>query len=156
MAKATTILSAVTGTSLLLAGVGAVAPAIAPDQALAVQEQVVAGASQDNAAVKTVSGTFSYDQNVATSNATISTLFTKAAATLCASLPEYGTTQVGICVSVTSPNGLYSGTVADMAAEDGAASTLMGCACATNTAGGGAIMNAQAQGVALATIAALV
>lgn len=156
MAKAATIVSAVTGTSLLLAGAGAVVPLVVPDQAVAAQEQVVMGVAQQKAAVKSVSGTFAYDQAVTTSNATISTLFTKAAATLCASLPEYGMTQTSIAVSVSGPNGLYSGTVADMAAEDGAASALMGCACATNTAGGGAIMNAQAQGVALATIAALV
>lgn len=156
MAKATTILSAVTGTSLLLAGVGAVVPVIAPDQALAAQEQVVAGVGQDKVAVKAVSGTFAYDQAATTPNATISTLFTKAAATLCASLPDYGMTQMSIALSVTGPNGFYSGTVADAAESEGAASTLMGCACATNTAGGGAIMNAQAQGVALATLAALV
>ena len=105
--------------------------------------------------MKSVTGTFAYDQNVTTQNVTISTVFSKEAQTLCASLPDYGVTQTTIAMSITGPNGMYSGTVADMADKQGAASTLMGCACATNTSGGGAIMNAHVSVVPLAAIMAM-
>ena len=39
-----------------------------------------------------------------------------------------------------------------MAEADGAESYTMACACSTNTPGGGAIANAEVEGVSLATI----
>lgn len=44
-------------------------------------------------------------------------------------------------------------TVEDLASEDGAASYTVGCACSSNVAGGGAIVNADVSGVSLASVA---
>ena len=80
----------------------------------------------------------------------------KAAATLCVAAPEYAQQCVVNCpIHVTGNGAAMDATVADMAGGEGAQSMLMGCACATNAAGGGAIMNAQAEGVAIQTVLAM-
>ena len=95
-----------------------------------------------------VEGTFSYTQDAVSSNAEISGVFCKAAATLCASLPTYG------CESVTvaGPNASFTATVDELADEEEATSYVMACSCATNVAGGGAIANAEVEGVSLETL----
>ena len=40
----------------------------------------------------------------------------------------------------------------ELAGEEGAASYVMACSCATNVAGGGAIANAEVEGVSLETL----
>ena len=76
------------------------------------------------------------------SNAEISGVFCKAAATLCASLPTYG------CEAVKAA----AATVDELAGEEEATSYVMACSCATNVAGGGAIANAEVEGVSLETL----
>ena len=49
-----------------------------------------ADAADTEAPARAVEGTFSYTQDAVSSNAEISGVFCKAAATLCASLPTYG------------------------------------------------------------------
>lgn len=143
--------------SSALAGVGtAVAAEGVADVPQAAAE--AAEGAQGAGAVKqaTVQGDFAYDQATVTPTATISTMFTKAAATLCTTAPEYAQQCVANCpIHVTGNGAALDATVADMAGEDGAKSMIMGCACSTNAAGGGAIMNANAEGVAIATVVAM-
>ena len=99
-------------------------------------------------------GTFSYTQDAVSSNAEISGVFCKAAATLCASLPTYGCEAVkAAAVTVAGPNASFTATVDELAGEEEATSYVMACSCATNVAGGGAIANAEVEGVSLETLA---
>lgn len=142
--------------SSALAGVGT-ALAVEADGATGVAAEAATDA-QAAGAVKAaaVEGDFAYNQAAVTPTATISSTFTKAAATLCVAAPEYAQQCVVNCpIHVTGNGAAMDATVADMAGEEGAQSTLMGCACATNAAGGGAIMNAQAEGVAIQTVLAI-
>ena len=92
------------------------------------------------------------------SNAEISGVFCKAAATLCASLPTYGCEAVkaaavkAAAVTVAGPNASFTATVDELADEEEATSYVMACSCATNVAGGGAIANAEVEGVSLETL----
>lgn len=98
-------------------------------------------------------GTFSYTQDALSSNAEISGVFCKAAATLCASLPTYGCEAVkAAAVTVAGPNASFTATVDELAGEEEATSYVMACSCATNVAGGGAIANAEVEGVSLETL----
>ena len=86
-------------------------------------------------------------------NAEISGVFCKAAATLCASLPTYGCEAVkAAAVTVAGPNASFTATVDELAGEEEATSYVMACSCATNVAGGGAIANAEVEGVSLETL----
>lgn len=113
----------------------------------------------DDGTVKpsTVEGTFSFDQGTLTSNETFSSMFAKAAAVLCAGIPAYEVqaAQAAIGVSYDGEQA-FEATVDEMAAEEGAESYTMACACSTNTPGGGAIANAEVEGVSLATILKMV
>lgn len=104
-------------------------------------------------AVKAVEGVFSFTQDTVTPNQDISGVFSKAAATLCAALPAYSVEAVSNSIQVTSPSGAFEATVADMAASEDAVSYQMACACASNVPGGGAIANAEVNGVSLETFA---
>ena len=64
-----------------------------------------ADAADTEAPARAVEGTFSYTQDAVSSNAEISGVFRKAAATLCASLPTYGCEAVkAAAVTVAGPN----------------------------------------------------
>lgn len=90
------------------------------------------------APARAVEGTFSYTQDAVSSNAEISGVFCKAAATLCASLPTYGCEAVkAAAVTVAGPNASFTATVDELAGEEEATSYVMACSCATNVAGGG-------------------
>ena len=106
--------------------------------------------------VQRVEGQFSYDQGVVTSNETIASVFAKAAATLCqATADGYGVyTAQAIKVSVAGLPTMEA-TVAEMAEEEGADSYVLGCSCASNAPGGGAIANAEVSGVSLASLMAM-
>lgn len=103
--------------------------------------------------VQRVEGQFSYDQGVVTSNETIASVFAKAAATLCQTTADgYGVyTAQAIKVSVAGLPTMEA-TVAEMAEEEGADSYVLGCSCASNAPGGGAIANAEVSGVSLASL----
>ena len=131
----------------LISGGAGVAQAATVDSAAPAPAMPVVTAASDSAApeapgARTVEGSFSYDQDAVTANAEISGVFCKAAATLCASLPTYG------CETAKAA----AITVAELAGEEGAASYVMACSCATNVAGGGAIANAEVEGVSLETL----
>ena len=54
--------------------------------------------------------------------------------------------------SVAGPNASFTATVDELAGEEEATSYVMACSCATNVAGGGAIANAEVEGVSLETL----
>ena len=142
----------------LISGGAGVAQAATVDSAAPAPAMPVVTAASDSAApeapgARTVEGSFSYDQDAVSSNAEISGVFCKAAATLCASLPTYGCEAVkAAAVTVAGPNASFTATVDELAGEEEATSYVMACSCATNVAGGGAIANAEVEGVSLETL----
>ena len=143
--------------SLILLGSAALAAApavmdITADASPAAATQQ-ASAAAEATGVQRVEGQFSYDQGVVTSNETIASVFAKAAATLCQTTADgYGVyTAQAIKVSVAGLPTMEA-TVAEMAEEEGADSYVLGCSCASNAPGGGAIANAEVSGVSLASL----
>lgn len=146
--------SVVSAAVLVAGGTAAVAPAIFDAPAVAQEASAVAEEGAGVATEVNVEGTFSYSQEALTTNADISSTFAKAAATLCQSMPEYSAACLCDALVINSPAGALSATVADLA-EDGVETYVMGCACASNVPGGGAIANAEVSGVSVETLAAL-
>lgn len=145
--------AALVGTSAFVA---APALALAPDavtecESAAANDWVV---SDKAASVARVEGSFSFDQDAVSSNESLRQVFAKAAAALCEGLPVYELTSDG-SILVSGPGGFMEATVADMAEEDGSSAYVIGCACSSNGAGGGAIANAEVSGVALESVARL-
>ncbi len=141
---------------LAVSGVAAVVPAVAqPADAAGVVATDQAAAAKAGATSATVQGSFAFAQDVVTSNDTISTVFAKAAATLCQCTTQEAAT---CCASVIAVGGdvanSYSATVAEMAGNDASTRVIMGCSCASNVAGGGAVANAEAEGVTLESVLA--
>lgn len=163
--KSVKVCSAAVGTVMVLsAGMSAIAgisPADASagsaDASVIAGQHVDATAQSDEtvAAPQRVEGQFSYSQEAITPTATISSMFSKAAAALCVSLPEYGEKSLltGISVSVNGEViGLSTG---DIEKSEGTSSLLVGCACSSNGPGGGAIMNAEVSGVSVEALASV-
>ncbi len=141
---------------LAVSGAAAVVPAVAqPADAAGVVATDQAAAAKAGATSATVQGSFTFAQDVVTSNDTISTVFAKAAATLCQCATQEAAT---CCASVIAVGGdvanSYSATVAEMAGNDASTRVIMGCSCASNVAGGGAVANAEAEGVTLESVLA--
>ena len=105
-------------------------------------------------AAQKVEGVFSFSQDAVTCNQDIASIFQKAAATLCQTMPDYDAMAAPEAIEVSGPQASFAATVEGLG-DEGAAGAIMGCACATNVPGGGAIANAEVQGVALAAIAAI-
>ncbi|MEC4295895.1 hypothetical protein [Adlercreutzia shanghongiae] len=109
--------------------------------------------TNDTAAVARVEGTFSFNQNEVTSTHEIAGVFTKAAATLCQATPDYFAQEIAdkitVCVHGTPA---LEATMQELSSEDGDKGFVMACACASNAPGGGAAVNAEVQGIPLATI----
>lgn len=141
----------------LISGGAGVAQAATIEPAAAAPTSATTLAAADvadtEAPARAVEGTFSYTQDALSSNAEISGVFCKAAATLCASLPTYSCEAVkAAAVTVAGPNASFTATVDELAGEEEATSYVMACSCATNVAGGGAIANAEVEGVSLETL----
>ena len=150
---------AILGTALLVGAAGAAfAPAMGADAPAAfAQESVqdVAAAKGATVGADRLEGTFAYNQDTVSSSAQIRGVFCKAAATLCASLPQYGNATCGSML-VSGPNGpVFDGVLGQGESDDNTSSHIIGCSCATNAAGGGAIVNANVSGTAVATLAAM-
>lgn len=125
-------------------------------QAAFSQNAVESGLAKEAAGTSTnlkAEGAFAYSQDVVSGNQTISDVFRKAAATLCQTMPTYGGVAAST-IGVSSPTTAFVATVDDMA-DDVDAGAIVGCACATNGPGGGAIAVAEVQGAALMAIATL-
>lgn len=156
----TKTIGAAAGSLILLSSAAlAAAPAVMDITADAAPTSAVEQADEQAAAmtdVQRVEGQFSYDQGVTTSNEAIASVFAKAAAALCDPSGEPGGSIIARAIQVTCATGAcFEATVADMADEEGADSYTIGCSCATNGPGGGAIANAEVSGVSLATLATL-
>ncbi|MEC4273641.1 hypothetical protein VJ923_10765 [Adlercreutzia sp. R25] len=147
--------SAVGAMALLTPAVAAALPVEA--QAVDVSAVVAPATDMETAAPAAVpvQGTFSYDQNATTSTQAIAEVFNKAATALCAGLPQYEVDAQGRAICVKSPGAAFSATVEDMVGEEGASNYVIGCSCASNGPGGGAVMNADVSGVTLAALAAM-
>lgn len=143
----------------LLAGTGAVVATAATNSTAGAESQAGISTASATAGVSHlvnashVEGTFSYNQDVLTSNKVITDVFCKAATSLCSSLPDYGISDKQAPIDVTGTVGnAFSATVDDMADAEGTTSHVMACACASNLPGGGAIANAEVEGVSLESI----
>lgn len=163
MTSKTKTMGAVAGSMLLLGSSAlgfaatqaqpAVADVVTPEVEAA---SVEAQAGSDVAQVSVVAGQFSYDQAAVSATSDISNVFVKAAASLCASLPNYEVPAIEQAIRVSVAGGpVIEATVSDMANAEGAQSYTMACACASNLPGGGAIGNAEVEGVSLESIAAM-
>lgn len=162
MNKKTTKITGTLASLTLLVGAGGAFVASTAQPETATGTQVTAASenqTQKNdtlVSVSQVEGSFSYDQSAVSSNKTISDVFCKAATALCSSLPNYGITSAQPPLSVTGDvDNTFSATVDDMANQEGTASHVMACACASNLPGGGAIANAEVEGVSLESVAKL-
>ncbi|WP_304426157.1 hypothetical protein [uncultured Adlercreutzia sp.] len=146
----------VSAMALVGSAVGVAVPALAQEP-VGCEAAIVAADTQAAAAegAVAVEGVFSFSQAATTPTQGIVEVFNKAATTLCAALPQYDVDAQGRAVCVKSPNTAFVATVDEMGAEDAAESYIIGCACATNGPGGGAIMNAEVEGVSLAAVAAM-
>ena len=123
-----------------------------------VQDASAAAALAEAVTVRSaVVGEFGYSQDAVSMTFYIANVFSKAASALCQGIPQYGVSSEG-SAAILVRNGGGAGaemTVGQMAAAaDEQSAYVMACSCATNAAGGGAIANAQVQGVKLASVAA--
>ena len=154
---------AATGAVLVAGTMGAVPAALAMEAADGTPTATQAAADEagqaGGAQLAEVDGDFAYTQARLTKNAEITERFGKAAATLCRALPTYGEagSVSNLAFTVASMSGdVVCGTVSQLTAEEEEDGADMACSCATNTAGGGAIMNAGVSGASLETLASLV
>lgn len=104
-------------------------------------------------AVSNVEGTFSYSQDAVSPNSEITGVFGKAVASLCASMPNYTIDRIDKAIEVNGPAKSFSATVDQMAESEGATQHIMACSCASNLPGGGAVINAEVEGVSLESVA---
>lgn len=120
------------------------------------QQQSTSDAASSTVKVANVQGTFGFSQNVLTSTADITTRFSKAAASLCANMPTYlvSRSEAPIAVGGDVDSG-FSATLSEIAEQEGTESYELACSCASNGPGGGAIANAEVEGVSLASIAGM-
>lgn len=144
--------------SLLVAGVGAAAavPVLTPqaaDDAVAIE--AASGQTVDTLAKEAaVQGVFSYDQNAVSATSDLQSIFTKAAATLCATSASLNGERIGdIVIDVSREGGSTFAVNASEAGDDeNAVSKILGCVCASNLPGGGAAANAEVSGISLADL----
>ena len=144
-------------TMLATAGVAYAAPAT---QDAVVGEATVEAASLEQGAPAIVSeadvrGTFAFTQDELTPNQTIATMFMRAATSLCASTSTYAVDAASAVIAVGGDvPASFSATVDEMADQAGDEAFVLACACASNGPGGGAVANAEVEGVSLAGILA--
>ena len=140
---------AVLGAAMMAtAGIAGAVPAFADEAPAAAEAQAVeAGAAEQ----KAVEGEFAFTQDAVTSMG----VFAKAAAAACASLPDYAATCTCLQIAVASGDVQLIATVQEMMVDDDVETHIMGCACSSNVADGGAVGNAEVSGVSLASLAAM-
>lgn len=140
-----------TGLAAIMGGGAIAAPALADAATIESVESQGQGVVQ----VSDVQGEFSASQDAVTPTSAIRTVFRTATTALCASLPTYddvvsGEWKVEVTGDVSQG---YTATMQELA-EEADQIYLMGCACSSNQPGGGAIANAEMEGVSIAAIAA--
>lgn len=149
------VVGTITSAAILAAGgVAAISPeanAMPSTDAVVIEQQSSEAAAFANG-IAVVQGDFSFTQDAVASSESITSVFKKAAATLCASLPEYQVAAVSSTIRVVTGGDGFTATLTDMESEQGTTHTILGCACATNAPGGGAVTNAEVSGVSLESI----
>ena len=109
----------------LISGGAGVAQAATIEPAAAAPAAATTLAAADAADTEAPARAVSYTQDAVSSNAEISGVFCKAAATLCASLPTYGCEAVkAAAVTVAGPNASFTTTVDELAGVDEASSSV--------------------------------
>lgn len=142
--------------ALVSVGAAGVAPLMAQAETPVPDVQAAETAHVDSAAVARAHGSFAFDQTTISSTESITTVFGKAAATLCGGLPNYGVNAVTRAIAVSGDvDAAFEATVSEMAADAETRELIMACACASNIPGGGAIANAEVSGVTLESLAAM-
>ena len=153
MKKETRVIGSLAMSGLMLAG-GAAAVGVPMAEAATADQAFVAqtiDAEQSGAnEVREVKGEFSFDQNRISETDSIRGMFMAAVNALCSPTVD------NAAVAEAKPISVYVGQietmhalVSEMSAESEMSPYSMGCACASNVAGGGAIVNADVQGVPL-------
>lgn len=156
MAKVANTAGALLGVAALVGGgVAGVMPAVAAEAPASASEAVEVASDLDAASLEVaVEGSFTYDQNAVTSSETIRSTFAKATASVCASMPTYAAECTCWSIALSSGDSELIATVSEMTGEY-AGTHIMGCACSSNIAGGGAIANAEVSGVSIEAIASM-
>lgn len=149
------------GSALMLTPVSALAlneDAQAPQQEAAITADETTRTTSQTVTVSEVQGTFGFNQTVCSTVKDFTSVFNKAAATLCEGLPVYDAEAASGSIEVTNvaANTVLSTSVDELAQQDDVTNMIIGCACSSNVAGGGAIANADISGVALSALASLV
>ena len=154
LSKAGTIL--VSASLVAGAGVAVASAAEQGDMQAPGQISVVDGGAREHVAAHApVQGAFTFSQDELTPNKTIATVFKTAANALCSSMPRYAEGMAAPSRMGGDVPHAFTATIGEMT-EEGAVSSIIGCACSSNQPGGGAIANAEVSGVPLASIAAKV
>lgn len=153
-----TILAASSALALASAGVVPLAALTAPTaEAAPVAQETAASttlAAPATAPVK-VEGTFAFTQDAVTSTEQLSSVFAKSVAMLCQSLPKYEVERCMTQLVLAAPaSPVIQATVRELAQDENGISLTMACACASNVPGGGAMANAEVEGVSLESVAA--
>lgn len=140
---------AVLGAAMMAtAGIAGAVPAFADEAPAAAEAQASeAGAAEARA----VDGEFAFAQDKVTGIG----VFAKAAAAVCASLPNHAATCTCLQIAVQSGDAQLIATVQEMMADGEMETHIMGCSCASNAPAGGAVANAEVSGVSLASLAAM-
>lgn len=155
-AAAMSAVALVSASAIPLAAVAAPAATADTDIPAAAQAAEHSAAADDIVRADAVEGTFSFDQAMVTSNDQLASVFAKAAATLCQTLPHYTCDEVAAKLAISANgNPVMLATAQELAAQDGDGGFVMACACATNGPGGGAVANAAVEGASVASLAAL-
>lgn len=108
-------------------------------------------------AVSQVEGRFSVSQTEVTPNDQIRSAFRTVTAALCGSAPADEVPAAGDWTVEVGGSGVprqFTATMQQLA-EEASETYLMGCACSVNLAGGKGIVNAEVEGMSIASIAAL-
>ena len=146
--------------SSMLAASGAVAfaaplPEAAPFEAPAVADKS-ADSQQASGNLTTVRGIFTFDQDKTLSSGQIRSVFASAVNALCAPTLEArhyeGARSIDVLVEGAQT---MKATVEGMSRQGDNGVFIMGCACASNPAGGGAAVNAEVQGVSVGEVVSL-
>lgn len=101
-----------------------------------------------------VKGEFAYAQDKVTDTSTLANVFSRAAATLCQTLPEYVAPDGDFEVTSNNMSSSYLEWIKSAGKKSAEASTqLLACVCASNLPGGGAAANVEVSGVTVESIA---
>ena len=149
---------AIAGSALMVAGagLGALTALAQNDQAFTpVPQGQHARADADLVAVPNPQGSFSFTQDKLSSDADIKAAFKGASQAICGSIRVAGQEIAARSVRVSSPERSFDATVQEMAESGEAQHFVMACVCMGNPAGGRDVVNADVDGVSVASIAKL-